>query len=183
MFYGKAEIAAHEDINDKGQTIYIPSVKTTAIDDKTATKLTLAEKDIHITDTVAYRNTVPGENTQSRNCNRQDNRRDIKGRCRKDVTAKASFKAEKANGTVDVEFVFDGSTLAGKTVVMYENIYYNNKLVGVHADISDEAQIIYVPSVKTAATDTKTETSSHMLRRISKSRILSVHKSHSWKDI
>lgn len=27
MFYGKAEIAAHEDINDKGQTIYIPSVK------------------------------------------------------------------------------------------------------------------------------------------------------------
>ena len=61
MFYGKAEIAAHEDINDKGQTIYIPSVKTTAIDDKTATKLTLAEKDIHITDTVAYRNLVPGK--------------------------------------------------------------------------------------------------------------------------
>lgn len=28
----------------------------------------------------------------------------------------------------------------------------------MHADISDEAQIIYVPSVKTAATDTKTET-------------------------
>ncbi len=38
MFYGKAEIAAHEDINDKGQTIYIPSVKTTAIDDKNSNK-------------------------------------------------------------------------------------------------------------------------------------------------
>lgn len=159
MFYGKAEIAAHEDINDKGQTIYIPSVKTTAIDDKTATKLTLAEKDIHIVDKVAYRNLVPGEKyTVTGTAIDKTTGETLKDDAGKDVTAKASFKAEKANGTVDVEFVFDGSTLAGKTVVMYENIYYNNKLVGVHADISDEAQIIYVPSVKTAATDTKTET-------------------------
>ena len=159
MFYGKAEIAAHEDINDKGQTIYIPSVKTTAIDKKTATKLTLAEKDIHIVDKVAYRNLVPGEKyTVTGTAIDKTTGETLKDDVGKDVTAKASFKAEKANGTVDVEFVFDGSNLAGKTVVMYENIYYNNKLVGVHADISDEAQIIYVPSVKTAATDTKTET-------------------------
>lgn len=159
MFYGNAEIAAHEDINDKGQTIYIPSVKTTAIDEKTATKLTLAEKDIHIVDKVAYRNLVPGEKyTVTGTAIDKTTGETLKDDAGKDVTAKASFKAEKANGTVDVAFVFDGSTLAGKTVVMYENIYYNNKLVGVHADISDEAQIIYVPSVKTAATDTKTET-------------------------
>ena len=159
MFYGKAEIAAHEDINDKGQTIYIPSVKTTAIDEKTATKLTLAEKDIHIVDKVAYRNLVLGEKyTVTGTAIDKTTGETLKDDAGKDVTAKASFKAEKANGTVDVEFVFDGSSLAGKTVVMYENIYYNNKLVGVHADISDEAQIIYVPSVKTAATDTKTET-------------------------
>ena len=159
IFYGKAEIAAHEDINDKGQTIYIPSVKTTAIDKKTATKLTLAEKDIHIVDKVAYRNLVPGEKyTVTGTAIDKTTGETLKDDAGKDVTAKASFKAEKANGTVDVEFVFDGSTLAGKTVVMYENIYYNNKLVGVHADISDEAQIIYVPSVKTTATDTKTET-------------------------
>lgn len=159
MFYGKAEIAAHENINDKGQTIYIPSVKTTAIDKKTATKLTLAEKDIHIVDKVAYRNLVPGEKyTVTGTAIDKTTGETLKDDAGKDVTAKASFKAEKANGTVDVEFVFDGSTLAGKTVVMYENIYYNNKLVGVHADLSDEAQIIYVPSVKTTATDTKTET-------------------------
>ena len=159
IFYGKAEIAAHENINDKGQTIYIPSVKTTAIDEKTATKLTLAEKDIHIVDKVAYRNLVPGEKyAVTGTAIDKTTGETLKDDSGKDVTAKASFKAEKANGTVDVEFVFDGSTLAGKTVVMYENIYYNNKLVGVHADISDEAQIIYVPSVKTTATDTKTET-------------------------
>ena len=159
MLYGKAEIAAHENINDKGQTIYIPSVKTTAIDKKTATKLTLAEKDIHIVDKVAYRNLVPGETYKVTGTAIDKTTGEVlKDDAGADVTATATFKAEKANGTVDVEFVFDGSTLAGKTVVMYENIYYNNKLVGVHADISDEAQIIYVPSVKTTATDTKTET-------------------------
>ena len=159
IFYGKAEIAAHENINDKGQTIYIPSVKTTAIDKKTATKLTLAEKDIHIVDKVAYRNLVPGETYKvTGTAIDKTTGEALKDDAGADVTATATFKAKKANGTVDVEFVFDGSTLAGKTVVMYENIYYNNKLVGVHADLSDEAQIIYVPSVKTTATDTKTET-------------------------
>ena len=159
IFYGKAEIAAHENINDKGQTIYIPSVKTTAIDKKTATKLTLAERDIHIVDKVAYRNLVPGETYKVTGTAIDKTTGEVlKDDAGADVTATATFKAEKANGTVDVEFVFDGSTLAGKTVVMYENIYYKDRLVGVHADINDEAQIIYVPSVKTTATDTKTET-------------------------
>ena len=159
MLYNDSPVAVHEDINDKGQTIYIPSVGTTAIDEKTATKLTLAEKDIHIVDKVAYRNLVPGETYKvTGTAIDKTTGEALKDDAGADVTATATFKAKKANGTVDVAFVFDGSTLAGKTVVMYENIYYNNKLVGVHADISDEAQIIYVPSVKTTATDTKTET-------------------------
>lgn len=159
MLYNDSPVAVHEDINDKGQTIYIPSVGTTAIDEKTATKLTLAEKDIHIVDKVAYRNLVPGETYKVTGTAIDKTTGEVlKDDAGADVTATATFKAEKANGTVDVEFVFDGSTLAGKTVVMYENIYYKDRLVGVHADINDEAQIIYVPSVKTTATDTKTET-------------------------
>lgn len=159
MLYNDSSVAVHEDINDKGQTIYIPSVGTTAIDEKTATKLTLAEKDIHIVDKVAYRNLVPGETYKVTGTAIDKTTGEVlKDDAGADVTATATFKAEKANGTVDVEFVFDGSTLAGKTVVMYENIYYKDRLVGVHADINDEAQIIYVPSVKTTATDTKTET-------------------------
>lgn len=159
MLYNDSPVAVHEDINDKGQTIYIPSVGTTAIDEKTATKLTLAEKDIHIVDKVAYRNLVLGETYKVTGTAIDKTTGEVlKDDAGADVTATATFKAEKANGTVDVEFVFDGSTLAGKTVVMYENIYYKDRLVGVHADINDEAQIIYVPSVKTTATDTKTET-------------------------
>lgn len=128
MLYNDSPVAVHEDINDKGQTIYIPSVGTTAIDEKTATKLTLAEKDIHIVDKVAYRNLVPGETYKVTGTAIDKTTGEVlKDDAGADVTATATFKAEKANGTVDVEFVFDGSTLAGKTVVMYENIYYKDR--------------------------------------------------------
>ena len=152
-------IATHADIDDEAQTVHIPNMCTTAKDNDTESHMSLADSDVTLTDTVTYRNLVPGEKyTVTGTAIDKTTGETLKDDSGKDVTAKASFTAEKANGTVDVAFVFDGSTLAGKTVVMYENIYYNKKLVGVHADISDEAQIIYVPSVKTAATDTKTET-------------------------
>lgn len=152
-------IATHADIDDEAQTVHIPNMWTTAKDNDTESHMSLADSDVTLTDTVTYRNLVPGEKyTVTGTAIDKTTGETLKDDVGKDVTAKASFTAEKANGTVDVAFVFDGSTLAGKTVVMYENIYYNNKLVGVHADISDEAQIIYVPSVKTTATDTKTET-------------------------
>ena len=159
VYYTDKLIAVHADIDDEVQTVHIPLIFTSVKDKDTDSHMSLAGSDVTLTDTVAYRNLVPGEKyTVTGTAIDKTTGETLKDDAGKDVTAKASFKAEKANGTVDVEFVFDGSTLAGKTVVMYENIYYNNKLVGVHADISDEAQIIYVPSVKTAATDTKTET-------------------------
>ena len=159
VYYTDKLIAVHADIDDEAQTVHIPLIFTSVKDKDTDSHMSLAGSDVTLTDTVAYRNLVPGEKyTVTGTAIDKTTGEPLKDDAGKDVTAKASFKAEKANGTVDVEFVFDGSTLAGKTIVMYENIYYNNKLVGVHADISDEAQIIYVPSVKTAATDTKTET-------------------------
>ena len=159
VYYTDKLIAVHADIDDEAQTVHIPLIFTSVKDKDTDSHMSLAGSDVTLTDTVAYRNLVPGEKyTVTGTAIDKTTGEPLKDDAGKDVTAKASFKAEKANGTVDVEFVFDGITLAGKTVVMYENIYYNNKLVGVHADISDEAQIIYVLSVKTAATDTKTET-------------------------
>lgn len=71
----------------------------------------------------------------------------------KAVTSEAEITPETADGKVDVDFIFDGSNLAGKTIVMFEEIRYEDKLVGVHADINDEAQTIYVPAIATEALD------------------------------
>lgn len=71
----------------------------------------------------------------------------------KKVTAETTFTPETTEGTVDVQFTFDGSTLAGKTVVVFESISYEGKEFAVHADLKDEGQTIYFPEIKTTAKD------------------------------
>lgn len=148
------EVAEHKDINDEGQTIHIPSVKTTATDTKTETKLTYAEKDIKITDTVEYTNLIPGKTYKvTGTAMDKETGKVIKDADGKAVTSEAKITPETADGKVDVDFIFDGSNLAGKTIVMFEEIRYEGKLIGVHADINDEAQTIYVPAIATEALD------------------------------
>lgn len=50
-------------------------------------------------------------------------------------------------------FTFDASLLAGRTIVMFEDVYYENNLIATHADITDEAQTLYVPKIGTTAID------------------------------
>ena len=66
--------------------------------------------------------------------------------------------AEGKDGTAEVEFVFDGSNLAGKTLVAFEKLYYGDKLYAVHTDLEDEDQTIHVPSAGTTASDKNTGT-------------------------
>lgn len=53
-----------------------------------------------------------------------------------EVTATKTFTPDKADGSVDLTFVFDGSALAGKSIVAFEDVQYEGKSVGTHADIN-----------------------------------------------
>lgn len=68
-----------------------------------------------------------------------------------DLVAETVFTAEEANGTVDVTFTFDASELDGKTVVAFETLTRDDKVVGTHADITDEAQSVNFVRVRTRA--------------------------------
>lgn len=56
------------------------------------------------------------------------------------------------SGTVELEFTFDASLLAGETVVVFEDLLQDGKLVAVHADIDDEGQSVQVVRIGTTAT-------------------------------
>ena len=73
------------------------------------------------------------------------------------ITSEVKFVPETADGTVDVKFVFDGTHLAGKTLVAFESVKRGDKVYAVHADINDEDQTVYVPGLKTTATDIVTK--------------------------
>ena len=129
IYYNNKLVGVHADISDEAQIIYVPSVKTSATDTKTETKLTYAEKDIKITDTVEYTNLIPGK-TYKVTGTAMDKKtgKVIKDADGKAVTSEAEITPDTADGKVDVDFIFDGSNLAGKTIVMFEEIRYENRL-------------------------------------------------------
>ena len=75
----------------------------------------------------------------------------------KEVTAESTFTAKAQKGTVDVAFTFDGSALEDTLIVVFETLYTEGKEVGVHADIEDDAQTVYLPKIRTNAKDAVTE--------------------------
>ena len=68
------------------------------------------------------------------------------------VTASKTFKPMTSTGSVELEFTFDASLLAGETIVVFEDLLHDGKLVATHADIDDEGQSVRVVRIRTTAT-------------------------------
>lgn len=153
LTYKKIQIAVHADITDKDQTVYIPKVYTTAIADDTKDHVTEAKKDVTIVDTVSYEGLEVGREYTVKGVlmNKATGKAiTVNG---KEVTAESTFTAKAQKGTVDVAFTFDGSALEDTLIVVLETLYTEGKEVGVHADIEDDAQTVYLPKIRTNAKD------------------------------
>lgn len=61
----------------------------------------------------------------------------------KEVFAELTFTAEKSEGTIDMEFTFDSSSLTVKTdLVVFETMTADGAEVGAHADLTDVGQTV-----------------------------------------
>ena len=74
-----------------------------------------------------------------------------------EVTAEVEFTPESADGTVELTYTLDASTLAGTTIVVFETVYSDGVEIAAHADINDEAQAVEIsqpekPTLGTTAT-------------------------------
>ena len=137
-------------------SVTYPVIKTTAKDSKTGEHIAKAEKDAKLIDTVSFTNlTVGKEYTLKGILIDKDTGKALLVND-KEVTSEKTFKPEEANGTIDIEFTLDASTLKGKTVVVYESLELDGNEVAKHKDITDESQSVYFPGVKTTAKDSKT---------------------------
>ena len=75
----------------------------------------------------------------------------------KEVTGETEFTAEESSGTAEVIFTFDGSTLAGKTVVVFEKLWYGDEQIGSHEDLDSKEQTLIFPEIKTEAKNPVTD--------------------------
>lgn len=157
LFYKDVEIAVHNDLEDEDQSVHIPEIETTAVDSETKDHISLGDDDVTILDAVQYRNLIPGKKYRVEGTLMDK----VTGKAVKvdgeEVTAAAEFTPDEADGEVTVEFRFDGSKLQNRTVVAFEEMYYNDVLVAVHANIEDEDQTVYIPKAETNAVDSETD--------------------------
>ena len=156
LYRDKAIVASHEDIKDEGQTVHFPEVHTTAKDSETKNNLSKADDKVTIIDTVKYTNLIPGKQYQVHGTLMDKETGNPLTVNDQEVTATKTFTPDKADGSVDLTFVFDGSALAGKSIVAFEDVQYEGKSVGTHADINDKDQTIDFPKIQTTAADEDT---------------------------
>ena len=153
LTYKGIEVAAHADIEDKDQTIYVPKIHTSAIAEDTEDHVTEATKDVTIVDTVTYEQLEVGREYTVKGVLMDKATGKAVLVDGKEVTSETTFTAEEQNGNVDVIFTFDASALEGTTTVVFETLYTEGKEVAVHADLRDAGQTVYLPKIRTHAQD------------------------------
>lgn len=153
LYYGDLLLTTHADLEDQDQTVHFPEIGTTAANDKTGDHTAFAEKKVTLTDLVSYKGLVPGETyTVTGTLMDRETGKAVTVDGDK-IMAETEFTPEKSEGTVELHFTFDGSSLAGKTVVAFESVKTEDKEIAVHADLEDEEQTIYFPGIRTTAKD------------------------------
>lgn len=172
-------IGVHADIEDEDQSVRFVKIHTTALADNEQ-HMTYVPTDVNelvtITDTIAYENLIPGvtyevsgilhiqdvdENgkvvdggtVKTSPAEESDSEAPAEGEedNRPDVVAETTFTPETPNGTVDVTFTFPASELAGKTVVAFETLSRDGKIVATHTDIEDDEQSVHFVKIRTKA--------------------------------
>ena len=158
LFQGETEIAGHEDIEDEGQTVTFveePKIGTTATVDGQHTAEPTGE--IAIVDVVEYTGLTPGKTYTISGVlmDKATNQPLLVDDA--EVTAEVEFTPESEDGTVELTYTLDASTLAGTIIVVFETLYQDGVEITAHADINDEAQTVEItepekPTLGTTAT-------------------------------
>ena len=157
MYYNGVKVCTHSDINDEGQTVHYPKLKTRAIDSATKDHVGTVSKTATIIDTVDYTNLIVGTTyTVSGYLMVQETGEPLLDENGNKITAETTFTATTANGAVDMVFKFDSSLLGDNTLTCFEDLKYNNVTVATHSDITDEEQSVHYIDLKTKAIDKNT---------------------------
>ncbi|MDD3277536.1 MAG: VaFE repeat-containing surface-anchored protein [Lachnospiraceae bacterium] len=148
--------AVHADLEDEAQTVYVPKIETNAADPTTGDHMGAVTAKTKICDEVRYTGLTPGKEYTVKGVLMMQETGEALEIDGKPVTAEKTFLPEAPTGSIELVFTFDASTLQGKTVVVFEDIYDGVLHVAAHGDINDAAQTIFYPKLQTMAKDQKT---------------------------
>ena len=162
----KILIASHADLEDKAQTLRIPSIRTMARDSETGDNAGTVSEDAQIIDTVWYTNLKRGEvfRLVSKLVDYETGEY-IKGSDGEDLVVEQGFVCWLETDSIEMPaFRIDSNEYQGKSVVVVEELYWVNEdhdfeevLMATHTSLDDNDQTITYPEIHTSATDVNTE--------------------------
>lgn len=113
-----------------------------------------AQERVILTDTVSYKNLKPGEQyTLIGKLMRKDTGEPLLDGSEQPIMQAVTFTPLVSNGTTEVVFEFDATTLEGFCVVAFEELLQGGETLATHADLADKGQTVFFPSVGTTLTD------------------------------
>lgn len=140
-------IARHTDADDEEQTVHFPKIGTRASCGDNGDKEAEVSAQCKVHDTVSYTGLIKGKTycLTGRLMDAETGRElEVNG---KPVTAETEFTAEDESGTVQVDFVFDSSSCAGRKLVVFEKLYTGDTEIAVHEDLTSEEQSFSVAEI------------------------------------
>ena len=151
------KLAVHADLKDTDQQISFPEIGTKAKDSDTEENLANADEKVQLTDTIFFKGLVPNLEyvAAGRLVDVETEEPLLDGDT--PITAQTTFTPEASEGTVDVVFEFNGSSLKGKNTVIYESVTQEEKEVGMHADPEFKDQQMFFPEIGTKASCPETD--------------------------
>lgn len=166
-------VATHTDKNVESQQGYTSRISTRASNYYDRAKLVLGESNAKVVDTIDYFNLVELYHSYFARGYLVDKSND-----KIVAIGTKTFTNTTANSSVDVDFSFNASGLLGKTLVVYEYLYWSEvddtlkvgdtfdedtilkndtegKLISRHFDKGDANQTVYIPKVSTEISGNK----------------------------
>lgn len=144
LYEGGLELVVHADINDTDQTLKITRLSTSATDKADGDKILEKSGMQTIVDKVCEHSgqLIVGATYQITTTLMQDNGEPVLDKDGKPVTVTTPFVPARADECASVEISFDASLVQGSKVVVFEDVYVDDVVIGVHRDLTDVDQTI-----------------------------------------
>ena len=139
-------VCEHADLDNANQTVRmtepVPEIGTTATDADDGDHEAVADDSVTIVDEVRYENLEPGREYVLTGTLIDKTIAEPVKADGLPLTSVVAFTPGELNGSVQVEFSFDGSQLAGHCTVAFESLALDGEIMATHEDIEDEGQSV-----------------------------------------
>lgn len=139
------QVTIENDLDNEQQTLHFPILSTTAKGKVSGKNYVDIGGDMSIIDTIKYEGVQYGmTHTIKTYLVDKSTGKTVKDDNGNDIVKTTEWEPEATQGSIDVEIPVTGKKLAGRTLVVFEEIYLGDAMIACHKDINDANQTIKV---------------------------------------